>query len=83
MNKLLVVTDRDGNIKAATRLGPSEGVSGSGLASFIVDIEPDVGEEVHHVDLPEELRAAGSLGSLIDYRLQVADGEARVVRRNP
>ncbi|WP_144440690.1 hypothetical protein [Streptomyces roseifaciens] len=81
MTKLLVVADRDGNIKAATRLGPPEGVSASGLASFIVDITPDTGEEVHHVALPGELHAAGSLGALVDYYVEVSDGEARLVRR--
>ncbi|MFE7546889.1 hypothetical protein [Streptomyces gardneri] len=82
MTKLLVVADSDGNVKAATRLDPAEGSgSASGIASFVVDVTPNAGEEVHVVALPDELRAPGSLGALSDYNVEVADGEARLAKR--
>ncbi|RPF39337.1 hypothetical protein [Streptomyces sp. TLI_185] len=81
MTKLLVVADEAGNIKAATRLGPAEGASTSGIASLILEIAPGAGEEAHHVPLPEELRAAGSLESLDEYYVEVSHGEAKLVRR--
>ncbi|MFD5884160.1 hypothetical protein [Streptomyces yangpuensis] len=82
MARLLVVADGDGNIKAATRLSPSDGAGGaSGIASFVVDITPNASEEVHAVALPDELRAPGSLESLNDYHLEVSDGKARLAKR--
>lgn len=82
MTRLLVVADGDGNIKAATRLSPSEGADALDIASFVVDIGPNAGEEVHELALPDELRTPGSLEALSDYCLEVSGGEVRLARRN-
>ncbi|GHF91742.1 hypothetical protein GCM10018790_81060 [Kitasatospora xanthocidica] len=82
MPRAIVITDRDGNIKAATRVGPPTGESASGTESVMVELAPEPGEAVHDLALPGELHEAGSLGSLGDYRVEVSGGEARLVRRD-
>ncbi|MBF6139960.1 hypothetical protein [Nocardia farcinica] len=81
MSELLVVTDEEGNIRAATRIGAAPDPDVPEAAHLQVRIAPQAGETVHSVALPDELRAAGSLASLDHYYLDVGGGVARLTRR--
>ena len=52
MVKLLVVTDRQGNVKAAAKLSPEHKYSPT-----MIEVKSDRDESMHEVELPDELEA--------------------------
>jgi hypothetical protein len=74
VDKMLVVTDRDGKIKAAARIDPN-----NELSPTEIEVKPDRGESLHEITVPEELQATG-LEDLVNY-IVVADPEPRLMKQ--
>ena len=64
MARLLIVTDKQGQIKAAAKLNPENKHSPTA-------IECKSGESLHEIELPDELEKGG-LGNLVNYYVATA-----------
>jgi hypothetical protein len=75
VNSLLVVADKDGNVKAAALKDPDNVYS-----PVAIETVSSNGEEMYEVAVPEEMGGNG-LGAIMDYYLETG-GKPRLVKRS-
>jgi hypothetical protein len=73
--KMLIISDAEGSIVATAHTQPQKD------APVAVGVIPEPGQTLHEVDVPDKLSKPESVLELHrDYRLEVALGEAKLVK---
>ena len=73
--RLLVLADKSGKIRAAMVNAPRGGVGGPPEVRMV----PGTGDVLHEIDLPDD--EAQSIAALDEYRVDGRGAEARLVKR--